>query len=152
MNQEDFQKQVLAQLGEIAGWFRFQRKLMKWVWCIAAIPLLMAFGLPLWIKSTTKRLSNDVGKTSFSWYDAENDYRAGRVEDGLRKVNELLKEVPGYPRGYQTQGSFYLLKNDLVNAEKSFAKAAELWPSKEHKENLEAIRERIAKTTQPKER
>lgn len=152
MNQDEFQKKVLEQLGEIAGWFRFQRKLMKWIWFVAAIPLLIGLGMPLWIKSATKRLTNDVGGTSFSWYDAENDYRSGRVEEGLRKVRELLKKVPGYPRGYQIQGSLYLLKGDLAKAEESFAKAVELWPSKEHKENLEAIRERIAKTNQPKER
>ena len=79
-------------------------------------------------------------QTPPSWGDVNSFFDSCNYQEALRIAQKLTKKSPEYWYGYSYIGSIYNALGDHKNAETNFAKAYELFPTKENKENLEAIR------------
>jgi Flp pilus assembly protein TadD len=52
--------------------------------------------------------------------------------------------MPGYPPGHEKLGIVYVSTGDLKKAEEHFVEAYRLLPTEANRQNLEAIRKRMA--------
>ncbi len=79
-------------------------------------------------------------KTPRSWGEVSSLFDSCNYQEALRIAKALTEKSPEYWYGYSYIGSIYNALGDHKNAEANFAKAYELFPTKENKEKLEAIR------------
>jgi tetratricopeptide (TPR) repeat protein len=75
-----------------------------------------------------------------SWTQARDAFDNCNYEDALHVAKILTEKSPKYWYGYSFLGGMYTAMGDFKNAEINFAKAYELFPTKENKENLDAVR------------
>ncbi|HEX4119449.1 MAG TPA: hypothetical protein VH619_02380 [Verrucomicrobiae bacterium] len=78
------------------------------------------------------------------WYDVRTELDRQQFPKALTAAKALVAAQPDYDYGRTELGFIYLAMDDLTNAEAQYTKAYELFPSKEHKEYLEAVQTRIA--------
>jgi len=78
-----------------------------------------------------------------TWAQARTLMDEGEMDKGKEMLERLLREYPDYYYGHALLAFFYQEIGDLNAAEKSYAQAADLFPTEENEETLEAIREAI---------
>jgi cytochrome c-type biogenesis protein CcmH/NrfG len=79
-----------------------------------------------------------------SWDEVRTAMDQQNFSKALAMAKTLVASQPDYDYGQTYLGYIYLAMDDLTNAEAQYARAYQLFPSKIHKENLEAVRERMA--------
>ncbi len=75
-----------------------------------------------------------------SWSQVRNANDTGDIDTALRIAKALTEKNPNDWYGYSYLGIIYNSMGDNKNAEINFSKAYELFPTKDNKENLAAIR------------
>jgi cytochrome c-type biogenesis protein CcmH/NrfG len=80
-----------------------------------------------------------------SWRQARTLLDQGETEKGKEMLERLLRKYPDYYYGHVLMGSVYQEAGDLRSAEKSYARAAELFPDEDNEKTLVAIRKAIQK-------
>jgi len=75
-----------------------------------------------------------------SWSQVRNASDTGDIDTALRIAKALTEKNPNDWYGYSYLGVIYNSMGDNKNAEINFSKAYELFPTKDNKANLEAIR------------
>ena len=75
-----------------------------------------------------------------NWTEVSRAYDAGDLETALNIAKQLSAKNPHDWYAYSYLGNLYNSMSDIKSAEKNFAKAYSLFPTKENKERLEAIK------------
>ena len=85
-------------------------------------------------------------KESHSWSDVSSSIDKCDYQKALSIAKILTEKTPNAYYGYAYLGNIYNALGDQKNAEINYAKAYELFPIKENKENLDAVRKILSKT------
>jgi len=101
---------------------------------VAAIPLLR-HRLLSHVQSATQ--------VADSWSQANALLGRGDTQKGKEMIERLLQKFPDYYYGHTLMGSVYQELGDLDAAEKSYARAVELFPDEDNEKTLAAIRRAI---------
>jgi len=80
-----------------------------------------------------------------TWKEVRDAIDRQNFDGTLIMALALTEKAPAFYYGHSYLGTIYLAKEDLNNAEKSYTRAYELFPSEENRKNLEAIRSRLGK-------
>lgn len=101
------------------------------------IILIVAVLITPYIASKFKNIPQQQSPPS--WGEVNSLFDSCNYQEALRIAKTLTNKSPNYWYGYSYIGSIYNAMGDHKNAEINFAKAYELFPTKENKEKLHAI-------------
>jgi tetratricopeptide (TPR) repeat protein len=87
-----------------------------------------------------KQFKEKSEQAVLSWTEINRAYDAGHLDTALDMAKQLSAQNPHDWYGYSYLGNLYNSMGDIKNAEKNLAKAFSLFPTKENKERLEAIK------------
>jgi tetratricopeptide (TPR) repeat protein len=131
---------------EILDELRKQTRLYKSTTIITPIIVFIIMGSIFFSgRYMLKKEQPSLQQTQPSWSQARSSFDNCDYEDALRIAKILTEKSPKYWYGYSYLGGMYTAIGDFKNAENNFAKAYELFPTKENKENLEAVRTVLSK-------
>jgi tetratricopeptide (TPR) repeat protein len=133
MNEEINQK-ILDEL-------RKQTQYFKRSVVYTLIIVLLFIGLSIFLTPYIQKQFKDKSEqTAPSWTEVSRAYDAGDLDAALNIAKQLSAKSPHDWYGYSYLGNLYNSMGDIKNAEKNFAKAYSLFPTKENEERLEAIK------------
>jgi len=138
---EQINKEILEEL-------RKQTKLTKKMNMYSLIMILIAIVVIVVTRQYTHKkylAEPDKASPPMTWQDISSSFDKGDYEKALKTAKTLTEKNPKYWYGYSYLGSIYTAQGDLKNAEINYSKAYELFPIKDNKENLDAIRKVINK-------
>lgn len=87
-----------------------------------------------------KQFKDKSEQTGPNWTEVSRAYNAGDLDTALNIAKQLSTKNPHDWYAYSYLGNLYNSMGDIKSAEKNFAKAYSLFPTKENKERLEAIK------------
>ena len=87
-----------------------------------------------------KKFHSTSQQPQISWGQVGSAFDTCDYEEALRVAKLLTEKSTKHWYGYSYLGSIYNAMGDLKNAEANYAIAYELFPTKENKEQLDAIR------------
>ena len=138
MNEEINQK-ILDELRKQTQYYR--RSLIY-----TLIIIFFFIGLTIFLTPYIQRQFKEKSdQTSPSWTEVNRAYDAGHLDAALNMAKQLLAKNPHDWYAYSYLGSLYISMGDIENAERNLAKAYSLFPTKENKERLEAIKKVLNK-------
>ena len=80
--------------------------------------------------------------TPLSWWDVDRDVKMARIDDALKKANQLIQAAPNNYDGHLKLAHIYLMRDELDAAEQHFKRAYDIFPINAHAEYLRAIQTR----------
>ena len=84
-----------------------------------------------------------AAQTADSWHEARSLLDQGEDQKGKEMLERLVRKYPEYYWGHVLMGFFYQKSGNLEASEKSYARAAELFPDEDNEKTLVAIRKAI---------
>jgi tetratricopeptide (TPR) repeat protein len=148
----DNSEQILEELKKISNWAEQQNKNAKIAVSIILAIILLGLGGAFFMDHYIKKTAQDMVAPPIekkSWYDVRYCMDQAQVESAINIAESLIKKTPDYPDGHTKLGFLYLTAGNLEKAEQHFRQAYALFPSKENKENLDAILIRIKGVSLP---
>jgi len=133
MNEEASQKIV----DEIRKQTQYYKKSLVYVLIIVFFLVGLSIILTPYMQKHFKEKSEQPAP---SWTEVNRVYYEGRLDQALNMAKQLSAKNPHDWYGYSYIGGLYNSMGDIKNAEMNFAKAYSLFPTKENRETLEAIR------------
>ncbi len=100
-------------------------------------PLFLVLGLWIW-KTSDTLVPED------QWWKVENFCKSGELGKAVAMGERLVKKMPSSFQAHKDLALVYLARGDLAKAEANFQTAADLFPSRDNLDNLEAIKKRRA--------
>lgn len=135
---EDTQQQILEELRKQTALFSKTNKtsIIALSGFLVVIVLLMV--LTPFIQRVSNR-PNTCPQPVDSWRETRSLSDGGELGKAEEMTQRLIKKYPNYWYGYALLGSFHQQLGDFKEAEKSYSKAYDLFPSEENKKVLDAI-------------
>lgn len=112
-----------------------------------ALLILLIFVATIPFRERLYSAHHTASPTPDSWNQAKHLLNQGSTASGKEMIERLLKQFPDYYYGHTLMGWGHQMSGNLEAAEKSYAKAAELYPTEENQKELEAIRQAIKNRT-----
>ena len=137
---DQINQQILDEL-------RRQTKLVKSSSIITSLVILVVFIVVILITPymASKYKNTPQQQSPPSWGEVNSFFDSCNYQEALRIAKTLKEKSPNYWYGYSYVGSIYNAMGDHKNAEINFAKAYELFPTKDNKEKLDAMKTVINK-------
>jgi tetratricopeptide (TPR) repeat protein len=136
MNEEINQK-ILNELREQT---KYNKRSLVYTLIIVSFFLSLII-LTIYLTPYLQKQSQDKSEQlAPNWTEVSRAYDAGNLETALNIAKQLSAKNPHDWYAYSYLGNLYNSMGDIKNAEKNFAKAYSLFPTKENKERLEAIK------------
>jgi tetratricopeptide (TPR) repeat protein len=136
MNEEINQK-ILDELREQTKYYKRSVVYTLIIVCFFLALIILTIYLTPYIQKQFKDKSEQLPP---NWTEVSRAYDAGDLETALNIAKQLSAKNPHDWYAYSYLGNLYNSMGDIKNAEKNFAKAYSLFPTKENKERLEAIK------------
>jgi len=147
MEQEPTPDPTVAELRKIAEFFAFQKRLTKrmLIGVAVAVPTFLV-ALVLVERGIDKELTTPVRpiEDRANWAEVDRAMREGDLQKAAERGETMVARMPGYPVGHEKLGMVYVSTGELKKAEEQFAEAYRLLSTEANRQNLEAIRKRIA--------
>ncbi len=137
---EDFQKQILDTLRNQTVLAKTYNKIWLVIICVF---IILAISIPLVSHKIIR--SNTCPQPVDSWQEVRNLRDRQDIDKAKEMVQRLIKNHPSYYWGYLELGYLYLELGNEKEAEENFARAYNLFPTKENEEKLDAVRKVIEK-------
>jgi len=138
---------IQKELQKIADFFAFQKKLTKRM--LIGLAVFIPAGIVaavVWEHRFEKQFNTPVPTIMdrANWSEVDRAMREGDLQKAAEKGETMAAKMPGYPVGHEKLGMVYVTTGELKKAEEHFAEAYRLLPTVANRQNLEAIRKRIA--------
>ncbi len=138
---------TVAELRKIVEFFAFQKRLTKrmLIGVAVAVPIFLV-AMVLVERGIDKELSTPVRpiEDRTNWAEVDRAMREGDLQKAAERGETMVAKMPQYPVGHEKLGMVYVSTGELKKAEEQFAEAYRLLPTDANRQNLEAIRKRIA--------
>ena len=149
MEEKTPQGDLLAEVKKITAFIEQQKKLRNWAIGISIVIFVGGIiALSLMQSSFRKKMQEEIASvaveqaTPLSWWDVDRDVKMARIDDALKKANQLIQAAPNNYDGHLKLANIYLMRDELETAEQHFKRAYEIFPTNAHAEYLHAIQTR----------
>jgi cytochrome c-type biogenesis protein CcmH/NrfG len=139
---EETGKQILEELRKLNALMGKAHK-TNTVGMLAAGIVLAVFIVTLPLHHRLLSHLQATAQITDSWSQARTLLGQGETQKGKEMIERMLQKFPNYYYGHTLMGSVYQELGNLEAAEKSYARAVELFPDGDNEKTLAAIRKAI---------
>lgn len=139
---EEIEKQIVDELRSLNAFARKASKTNRMALVMLGV-LVAAIIVSIPLRHRLNSRARSASQTTDSWQQARTLLDQGATDKGREMIERLLQKNPDYFYGHALMGSVYQELGDLDAAEKSYARAADLFPNDDNEKTLTAIRKAI---------